>query len=87
MPSGHAESVFYSTMFIHLSLKNYYITGAYFILSIYTCYQRIETNSHSIMQILMGLIIGLLVGYFMYYMSSQKISGIIKMKKDDNAPL
>ena len=63
MPSGHAQSVFYSTFFILFALKNNIITFFYFIISFLTIYQRIKYLNHSI--------------YIIYYLTNQKYSDLI----------
>jgi len=85
MPSGHTQSVFYSTAFIFMSLKNIRIKILYFIISLLTIYQRLSYKNHSIEQIIVGSIIGSLTGIFFYYMSSSVLKGILREKKDDNA--
>ena len=87
MPSGHAESVFYSTVFIFLALKNVNLTILYLIISMNTLYQRIKYKNHTISQVIIGSIIGAFLGYFFYYYSKVILKGKMKLKPDDNAPL
>jgi membrane-associated phospholipid phosphatase len=67
MPSGHAESVFYSTVFIYLALKDTTITIMYLLLSLLTMYQRVKFNAHTILQVIVGAIVGIIFGFFVYY--------------------
>jgi membrane-associated phospholipid phosphatase len=87
MPSGHASSVIYSTIFIYFVFKNNNFVLIYLLISIITMTQRIANNDHTIIQILAGAFVGLIFGYFIFYMAQQKIMGILLLKKDDNAPI
>jgi membrane-associated phospholipid phosphatase len=42
MPSGHAQSVLYSTIFIYYVLRDVKITAFYVILSLFTIFQRVQ---------------------------------------------
>ena len=87
MPSGHATSVFYSTAFIFLALKSPIISIIYLLISINTGYQRIKYKNHTLTQVICGAIIGGIVAYVAYLYSTKKLAGLLKYKKDDNAPL
>ena len=63
MPSGHAQSVAFTSMFLYLFTKppnGYLIMGACFIWII-TLYQRYKYKRHSISQLLVGSTVGALV--------------------------
>lgn len=85
MPSGHAQSVMYSTIFVHLMLKNSKLTLLYLIISIITISQRINELHHTIFQVLVGSLVGLVFGYFIFYLYRQKMMGNLSLKKDDFA--
>lgn len=87
MPSGHAQSVFYSVGFIYFALGNPFITTIYLVLALNTCYQRVKYKNHTVLQVICGGIIGTIIGFTAYFLSSKKITGLIKYKKDDNAPI
>jgi membrane-associated phospholipid phosphatase len=87
MPSGHTQSVIYSTVFIYLSLKNNKILIGYILLSLITMYQRVFFKHHTVGQVCVAVLPGTLFAIFMYYMATQKIMGKIRGKKDDNAPV
>ena len=87
MPSGHATGVFYSTAFIFFALKNPYISLIYLIISINTAYQRVKYKNHTILQVMIGAIVGAITGYIAYLFAKKKLVGLLKFKKDDNAPL
>jgi membrane-associated phospholipid phosphatase len=87
MPSGHATSVFYSTAFIFLALKNPVLSIIYLIISINTGYQRIKYKNHTVTQVICGAILGTLAAYIAYLFATKKLAGLLKYKKDDNAPL
>jgi membrane-associated phospholipid phosphatase len=87
MPSGHAQSAFFSTIFIYLALKDIKITIGYLIFALLIMYQRVLFNRHSALQVLAGAIVGILFGGFIYFMARQKITGKLRPKKDDNGPV
>jgi len=87
MPSGHAQSAFFSTIFIYLALKDIKISVIYLIISLLTMYQRVLFKDHTVLQILAGSIVGILFSGFMYFMSQQKIMGKLRAKKDDDGPI
>jgi membrane-associated phospholipid phosphatase len=87
MPSGHAESIFYSSIFIYLSLKNIKILIGYILFSLLVLYHRIYFNNHTFIQILLGSIVGITFACLMYYMATQNIMGKISGKKDDNSKI
>lgn len=87
MPSGHAQSVFFSTFFIYLALKDIKITIFYFIVALLTMYQRVLFKQHTVLQVFAGAIVGILFSGFIYMMARQKIVGILKAKKDDDGPI
>jgi membrane-associated phospholipid phosphatase len=85
MPSGHTQSIFYSTSFIFFSL-NYTPYLLFFIfISLITMSQRIIFNHHTFLQTIIGGIVGFIVANFFFYLSQQKLKGNIREKPDDNA--
>ena len=87
MPSGHAQGVFYSTLFIGLLLKQPWITMVYLFISICTVIQRVQYKNHTVSQVIWGSIIGAIMGTIFYFLSTKKLIGIITNKQDDNAPI
>jgi len=87
MPSGHAQSCFFSTAFVFLSIKKYNSLLIYLLISFVTMYQRVEYNYHTVWQVIIGAIVGILVAFCMYYLSEQKLKGLIREKPDDDAPI
>ena len=87
MPSGHAQSALFSTTFIYLSLKNTNIALSYLIISFITMYQRVISNYHTPLQVIVGSIVGSLFACVMFYFAKQNIKVVIKIKSDDNAPI
>ena len=87
MPSGHSQSVFFSTAFIYLSLRKNNITYIYLGISLLTMLQRVVYNHHTVPQVIVGALIGSAVGYLFYYLSTEKIKGIIREKLDDFGPI
>jgi membrane-associated phospholipid phosphatase len=86
MPSGHAQSCFFSTVFVFLSMKKYNLLFIYLLISLITIYQRVKYNYHTVWQVLIGAFIGMLFGYCMYFLLQQKLKGLIREKPDDDAP-
>ena len=87
MPSGHTQSVMFSTIFIFLALKNYKILYLYLFISLVTMYQRIYYNYHTLLQVIVGAIVGFIFGYTMFYFCKKNIMGLIRVKKDDDGPI
>lgn len=87
MPSGHAQSTLFSTIYIYLSLKHTNITYFYLFITLLTFYQRISSNYHSVLQIIVGSIVGSCFGYFVYQLAREKIKGKIREKPDDFGPI
>ena len=87
MPSGHAQSVFFSTSFLFFALKNKYVSLVYFIVSLNSMYQRVKYKNHTVSQVIGGAAVGSISGYLFYLAAMLKLSGPLKLKMDDNAPL
>jgi membrane-associated phospholipid phosphatase len=87
MPSGHAQGVFFSTIYIFLCLKQKKWLYIYLLISLLTCYQRVKYDYHYLSQVIVGSIIGASFGYFVYELALKKIKGLIKIKPDDFAPI
>ena len=87
MPSGHSSSVLYSTIFIFLVFKNNRFLFIYLLFSINTLFQRVNSNSHTVTQVLAGAFVGSIFSYLIYYMARQKIMGNLILKMDDNGPI
>ena len=87
MPSGHSESVMFSTVFIYLALRKKNILYLYLFLSLVTMCHRVTYNHHTFAQVFAGAIVGSLFGYFVYFLSREKIKGHITEKLDDFGPI
>ena len=87
MPSGHSQSLLFSTMFIYLSLKNKNILYIYLFISLLTMIQRVVYNHHTILQVIVGALVGLIFGYVFYQLARVKITGQISEKADDFGPI
>jgi membrane-associated phospholipid phosphatase len=66
MPSGHAQSTLYSTIFVHFVLKNGWITAAYLCISLISLFQRFKYKNHTILQLILGAMVGSVVGYTVF---------------------
>ena len=84
MPSGHAQMVFYSTMFNYYLIGNTKINILCLIISLITVYQRVEFKNHTILQVLVGSFIGMFMGHIFYYLGEKHSKGLLKPKIDDN---
>jgi membrane-associated phospholipid phosphatase len=88
MPSGHSQSVIFSTIFMYFALKKKSnLLYVYYIIAILTMLQRIYSNNHYLYQVIAGGLIGALVGYTMFFLSGQQIIGKITEKLDDFGPI
>lgn len=89
MPSGHTQSVIFSTAFVFLVLKHEsWMTFFFYVfISIITMVQRIQYKFHTVNQVIAGGFVGILFAYLVYYLASQKSKGILKEKEDENAPM
>jgi membrane-associated phospholipid phosphatase len=87
MPSGHAQSALFSTIFIYLALKKTNILLFYLFISAFTMTQRIYNNYHTLFQIIVGDIVGALFAWFIFHLAQQKLKGRIREKRDDFGPV
>ena len=87
MPSGHAQSSIFSTVFIYLSLRQENLLYFYALFSLLIISQRVVFNYHTILQVIVGAIVGAGFAYFVYYLAREKIKGHITEKKDDDGPI
>jgi diacylglycerol kinase (ATP) len=85
MPSGHSQSVFYSTIFIYLTFHNVKLTLGYLFIALITISQRIVYKYHTLLQVILGALLGLLIGYITFQLVNKKITGKLTQKKDDYA--
>ena len=87
MPSGHAQTAFFTTIFIYLSLKHTNLLYLYLIISLFICYQRIKIQYHSMSQIIVGAIVGSGFAYIVYHFAREKIKGRIRERPDEDGPI
>ena len=97
MPSGHAQTMIYSLVFVSFALlntknkvkginTNQNWVALMGLLSIITLAQRVHFLWHSFAQIFVGSIIGALVGYGFFYYAQIRIRGSLNKKEEQNAP-
>ena len=84
MPSGHAQMVFYSTIFNYYLLGDVKIAFLYLIISLITCYQRIENKNHTLFQVIIGSFVGMFVGFIFFNIGEKQTKKVLKNKIDDN---
>ena len=87
MPSGHSQSVVFSTIFIYLCLRDFKILLFYILISLITLFQRVINNHHTVLQVVIGSLAGALLGYIGYNMARINIEGKKTIKKDDYGPI
>ena len=87
MPSGHAQSALFSSMFIYLSFRKTTLVYIYLLISMLIMSQRVVYNYHTILQVFIGAVIGTSFGYFVYFLGREKIKGHITEKADDYGPM
>lgn len=73
MPSGHSQETVFSLIYVMMVLQNTKITALFLIITLFTMFQRIYTNKHTFLQVLVGGTIGLCIGYLFYYLASKNI--------------
>ena len=87
MPSGHTQSVFYTTTFTYLALENSVLLVGSLFVSLLTIYQRVQSKQHFLSQTIVGAIIGGILGFAFYKYAKNQLQGPIKPKEDDYAPI
>ena len=87
MPSGHSQSVLFSTIFIYLALRDIKILILYLCIDIITLIQRVADNHHTINQVIVGSIVGCLLGYIAFKFAQTNMEGKKTAKKDDFGPI
>ena len=87
MPSGHAESVLFSTIFVYCALRKTKILYGYLFMSLIVLSQRIFFNHHTFLQVLVGAMVGAGLGLGVYYIAGVNMKGRITAKPDDFGPL
>jgi membrane-associated phospholipid phosphatase len=87
MPSGHAQSVAFTSVFVFMTIQNNLFRLFCVIISLITLWQRVEYNHHTVLQVVVGSMVGGLISYLMFYMNKKNIGGLLKEKRDDNAPI
>lgn len=66
MPSGHAQLAGFALTYIILSTHSWWIWAFVTIFTMGVCIQRVVTNAHTILQVLVGLCIGMAMGVVFY---------------------
>jgi membrane-associated phospholipid phosphatase len=66
MPSGHSQSVVFSTVFIYYCLRDYNVVLVYTEISLKKLFQRVIHDDHTVMQVIVGSLTGYILGYVGY---------------------
>ena len=67
MPSGHAQSIFFSLSYLYLVKKSNVVLMATLFLALATLYQRWFYGRHSVEQLLVGSLVGLGFAYTWFW--------------------
>jgi len=70
MPSYHAQTTFFSTVFLYLVQKNPYVLLVELTICCLTLYQRFKYSRHTVAQLIAGSTIGSFVAYISYYLTN-----------------
>ena len=73
MPSGHASSVGFSTMYLLLVKSHSIMLPLCIFIAILTMYQRVKYRRHTIEQVCVGLLSGSVCGWIVYSLATQWI--------------
>jgi membrane-associated phospholipid phosphatase len=87
MPSGHTQSVFYTTTFTYFALENSVLLVGSLFISLLTIYQRVQSRQHFLSQTIVGAIIGGILGFAFYKYAKNQLQGPLKPKEEEYAPL
>jgi len=74
MPSGHAQSVFFSMTYLYLTKRSTYILILEGFIVALTLYQRWKYRRHTIEQLSAGAFLGGLIAYFSYHITRKWIT-------------
>jgi membrane-associated phospholipid phosphatase len=66
MPSGHAQFAGFALVYVILSTHSWRVWTFMTLLTLVTCVQRIVTQAHTLLQVLVGLLIGMVWGWICY---------------------
>lgn len=69
MPSGHAQSVYFSTVFVFLVTKSIPVLLIFVFVSFLSIYQRWKYRRHSENQLLAGSLVGAFIAYTSFYIT------------------
>lgn len=70
MPSGHAQTAFFSISYLYLCVRSPYLLGITTFIGFITLYQRWKYNNHYINQLIVGSLIGAGFALSLYYLTS-----------------
>lgn len=73
MPSGHAQTMWFTTLYVFFVLKNTNISLFCLSWTLLTCLQRISFHFHTAFQVLMGSFFGILFSYFLFCYTQKRI--------------
>lgn len=74
MPSGHAQSVFFSLTFLYLVKTSYWILLSMLFFAALTIYQRLNSKEHTSKQLLVGAFVGFVFANAWFKLSKYIVS-------------
>lgn len=82
MPSGHAQLAGFAMVYVILSTHSWKIWTFMTVLTIAICVQRIVTEAHTLLQVLVGLLVGMIWGWICYttmmrFLKRDSVQGVL----------
>ncbi len=85
MPSGHAQSTFFSTVYNYMVFRDARMSAVFLFFCLWTMFQRVLFNHHTIAQVVAGAAVGAAFAYLVFELARKNIGGKFTAKKEDNA--
>lgn len=84
MPSGHSQSVWFSTCFVFLVTRRIELFVCYAIISLITMWQRVKYRFHTLLQVIVGGVLGVGVAYVFFTHTVGLVKETTSGRRDDN---
>lgn len=84
MPSGHAQSVWFSTWFVFMVTRRIEVLIGYTMLSLLTMWQRVKYKFHTLLQVIVGSVLGICTAYVFVRYTVGLVKENTCKKPDDN---
>ncbi len=66
MPSGHAQFAGFALVYVMLSSPSWWVGSFLTGLTVVTCVQRVVSQAHTVLQVMVGLLVGMVWGWICY---------------------